>query len=175
MANQIRETPLSSQADINTPIQYFFRLVDNYRERMHIYLREIEKAESSLSYVLSAPTSLTAKGRLIVAIFPHGFSVKQNPLACILNLNFFSELYDTLNITRNSVIALAAKVQILHEEVVRAVEAHRNLQRYLIGEASDFNVPDRSRQNLALKPLNREVDDFSKVSVLFPHSKRLFP
>ncbi|CAG7816954.1 unnamed protein product [Allacma fusca] len=142
MANQTRETPLGSQADHTSPIQYFFRIVDKYRDRMHVYLREIEKAESSLSYVLSAQSSFTSK-----------------------------ELLDACNTTRNSIIALAAKIQILHEDVVRMAEAHRNLQRYLLGDATDLNVTSGPKQSLAFAKVLSTKDEnrFADVNVLFPH------
>jgi len=142
MAVQTKETPLTSQMDHTTPMRFFFRLIESYRERMHIFLREIEKAESSLSYVVSAQGTLTSK-----------------------------DLFSALKATQDSTIALSAKIQILHEELGRVEEAHRNFQRYLLGESADLNATaNRAHKMDHLAQRNKdEPINFKNPTMLFPH------
>ncbi|XP_021946056.1 nucleoporin p58/p45 isoform X2 [Folsomia candida] len=104
MALIIKDTPLALQNEITAPTNYFFNLVSNYHERMISYKREIERAEIAL------------------------ISLGQN--------NAFSpkDLVLGLKGTKDTVIALAAKVQDLHEQIVNEMAVNRNLKRFHIDE-----------------------------------------
>jgi hypothetical protein len=61
MAMVTRDTPLALQGDVTGPSGYFYRLINNYQEKMMSYKREIDRAETALSSIVEPP-GFSSKG-----------------------------------------------------------------------------------------------------------------
>jgi len=65
MAIVTRDTPKVLQNEITRPTLYFQKVVNGYQNRMLMYKREIERAESVLNSLMD-PSGITSNGMLIL-------------------------------------------------------------------------------------------------------------
>ncbi|XP_071950657.1 uncharacterized protein [Antedon mediterranea] len=108
MAHRTHDVPQALQMDHTAPAEYFQRLIQNFEEQMHCCHQEIEQIESHLMS-LSRPASYTPQDLSTVMI-------KMN----------------------ETFIALAAKLQTVHEAVKTQKEQYLNYRRVYHGETQDI-------------------------------------
>ncbi|XP_069696924.1 nuclear pore complex protein Nup58 isoform X3 [Periplaneta americana] len=125
MAQRTRETPPGLQYDNVAPVEYFMELVARYERDMQLFRQEIENTEKHIQS-LSQSMALTPQ-----------------------------ELALAMRRLHDSFVALAGRLQPLHNSVEMQKEQYLNLRKYFLKDSTNvFEEQAKKTVGIGIKPAN---------------------
>nr|CAG4650466.1 EOG090X0D34 [Sida crystallina] len=114
IAQRTKETAPSLQLDNTSPVEYFFRLVADFEQRMQFYKQQIENTERNL-LAMNRQQTLTPR-----------------------------ELMDTMKKLHEAFLLLCGRVQSVHSALQNCKDDYLSYRRRFLGDSTDIFAPKGS-------------------------------